>query len=459
MQKIVSNYAAAAHLALMAVAPLFLYPYASADATAVVLLWLSLAGAVWIVMAPSRISGESAHAARSRFVSEVLRDPLFWICLILVAFSGIRALNDGVAAVYDAETMKWSLSPPPAPLLPGCVKGEGFLPFAACVALLVAFMGARHALGGAATYTFFFCSSVLSGLAGLVSVFALMYGHEGVVGLAQASYRDPSFVGAAYGVSMLGGVVATFACVMEKWMRAEPLALFGMTGTGLGLVLFSPPATITVFALAFVLFAFTSFMIQHKMFEGSGFLRCALAVAISIVLPALYFMSFDDPSPIAAKQSLFASLKLFPEGFAESRKALSAIALKVWKAGPWLGSGAGSFPLDVRFNATPADWAVIGPVQAGVPNGWWRLLAERGVLGALMFALPLGFLAWTYFSGVVRSFGMFRWQPVHCLAPFTAAALVACAFVDASFMRADVLLAAGAALALSGDAFPGGQSA
>ena len=87
MQKAIAKYGLAAHLAILAVAPLFLFPFFGEDTIAVVLLWLSLPAAVWTFMQPSVRRGEMLHDARDRVSSEVFRDPFFWVMLVVVVFT------------------------------------------------------------------------------------------------------------------------------------------------------------------------------------------------------------------------------------------------------------------------------------------------------------------------------------------------------------------------------------
>ena len=148
----------------MTVAPLFLFPFCGDAEMAKVLLWLSLMSAAWVIMQPSVIHGERPHEARVRFALATVKDPVFWASLLLVAYSGVRALNGGIAFAYDAENAVWSISEPALAIMPGCVDGAGFLPFAACVALLVLLQGIRHGLDAKASMAFFICASVFSGI-------------------------------------------------------------------------------------------------------------------------------------------------------------------------------------------------------------------------------------------------------------------------------------------------------
>ena len=122
---------------------------------------------------------------------------------------------------------------------------------------------------------------------------------------------------------------------------------------------------------------------------------------------------------------------------------------------PWTGTGVGSFVLDLRFSATPADWAVIPRGLSGPPFGWQKLLTERGIAGAAMMALPLILMLATYIRRLVGwLFARTAPQPGCWVAPAVLLAVVASGFFDCSYLRADVLMAVAATLALSACMFP-----
>ena len=453
MQKFLANYATAAHLALLAVAPLFLFPFFPQDVVATCLLWLSLLVATWVVMSPACRSGELPHMARERLLYDAVRDPAMWFMLVVVVYAGVRALNGGVAFAYDAELATWSLKRQTVEILPGCADGSGHLPFATTVALAVLLLGARHALGASSAVAFFAATTVLAGVSAAVAAIALSYGGGTLAGIAACSYESPSFVGTAYGIHLLGGVVAMFGCVEQGWHRAEPLVVIGLLGAAAGLTLFSPIATFAVFATVFIVFALVSFAVSSRRLAGSGPFRCALVIVMVAAVPVLMAMFAANFGPLAQRAADALELKVFPEDFLQSRGILSSIALKSWTANPWLGSGLGSFHLDIRLIASQDDWLHIAPRQVAVMNGWLLLLAERGVVGALLIALGTAFLAWTFFARAVRSFRSTQWSSLCFVGLFSAAALVALTFVDCSFLRSDVLLAAAAALSLAACAF------
>ena len=444
-------------MALLAVAPLFLLPFLGRESVAVCLLWLSLDAALWVLMSPSCKPGELPHEARLRLFSQVLRDPVTWFALVAVAFAGVRALNGGIAIGYDAESMSWGVKPSVVEIFPGCVDGEGFLPFAASVAVFVVLVGARHALGVEASMAFFTSASAFSGIAALVSAIALSYGNSSVSDMAACLYESPSFAGTAYGLHLLGGVVALFGCAEFGWRHAEPFAAFGLVCSAVGLELFSPPATFAVFAIAVLLLLVAVFPMTRGRLVGSASFRCAIVVIMAAATVVIVAMFGEGFGPITSKVDSLLALKPFPDGFAAAREALSSVALKAWKDNPWLGSGLGSFPIDLRFSASPADWALVSPRQSAPMSGWWMVLAERGILGALVLAVGTGFLAWTYFRSLARARGIGRRSPACLLGPLAATVVASLSFVDCSLLRPDVLMPAAAAMALSSVAFRRGS--
>ncbi len=454
MQKLIAKYGTAAHLALLTVAPLFLFPFFSPETVAGVLLWLSAPVAIWTLMSPSRRIDETAHEARLRVVWSCLRDPLFWFALFLVVLTGFRWLNAGVGIAYDAESETWKMAECYFPMLPGSVAGVGELPFAATVALFVLLAGLRHALGRQARMSYMVVLAVLSGIAALSAVLSLSFGNELVRALAVYDYARLENMGTAFGLCLLGSVVALFGCVELRWMKVELLVVISLAADAVALLVFAPVATILVFVAAFLLLVVISFLLTRKALVGTGSLRCALAILLTLVVAGLVTVFAPKEFSVAGKASDVLNLAIFPQDFASLRATLSGIAFKAWKEMPWTGAGLGAFPFNIRFFATAEDWAVIHPGQVAVPNGWWQLLVERGVVGALSFAIAFGMLLWTYFHRIVCSFKRTVWRPLQALGPIALLALVALTLVDCSLMRADVLLVVCGFLSLSASDIP-----
>ena len=455
MHQFLAKYGLAAHLAFLAVAPLFLFPFCAASSVAVTLLWLTLLAAVWCGLMPSVRRGERLYDARLRVVSESVRDPLFWVSLALALVTGFRALNGGVRMAYDIEAAAWQLTTAAFPFYPGCTDGAGILPFAVALALVAVFVATRHALGRSARQAFLLMASAIAGLAAVVFLVAAHLGHAGCARLFAFPGADVSFVGVALGLYFLGGVASLYAAFERKWMSATLLAPLSVGGTAVGAFAFAPPATAALFGVAALAVFGLSFVCALRTLRRQAEFRLLVVFALAVAMGGLLAGFLMPEAALSARLDAFAQRAFFPDAFQALRRTLSDLALRTWKESPWIGTGLGSFGLDIRFQALPADWAVIPRGQTAVPNGAWFLLAERGIVGAALFVLPLGFLLFTYARRLAA------WarhvclpHPAVLLFPLALVTLGVGALFDCSFLRADVLLAACAELAVAAKAFP-----
>ena len=454
VQRFLAKYGLAAHLAIVAVAPLFLFPFYSAHDVARALLWLTLFAAAWTLLGPSMRGGEALHSARARVARAVLRDPFFWLSLVVVAFAGLRALNGGVRMAYDAEQSVWSLASPAVAELPGCVDGAGFLPFAAALALSVVVTALRQALGRGGRAAFVAMSSAGAGLAAVAALVAAFEGHGGCQRAFVFPNAGSSYFGCACGVYFLAGTAALASGFERRWAAALAASPLSVGGTAAGAFAFSPPAMSAAFAVAGLLVLLWAFAYSRRALRGTGAYRLLAVFGIAVALGGLA-VAFLAPDAAAARVGAFAARAFVPEGLLEARAALSDVALRVWRSAPWLGTGLGSFPLDIRFYALAEERELIPPGAESVPNGALLALSERGIVGAALVALPFAYLLVAYVCRLAA------WAKSARL-PHPAAGLAVAVFVvlaagvpfDASLARADVLLAAGAVMAVSARSFP-----
>lgn len=454
MQKLLSKYGLAAHLAILAVAPLFLFPFCGAVWTARTLLWLTGLAFVWVLMEPSRRAGEMLHDARTRVLAELVRDPLFWLTVLFAALAAARWANGGIAMAYDSEAAKWYLSEAPCKILPGCAASDaGYLAFAVSLAMVAVIAGCRHALGKSARISFLFTYSFLSACAATVAITAFSMEVPGAVAASQAMLANGTFAGSTFGIATLCGIVVVAGGLECQWNRYFLLFAFAIGANVAGLYFFAPAAVVVCYLGAAVLTLIISGVYITVTTGPSGALKCVAALTLGTGIAALFLMGMATEELNAARMSFFDG-EYFPENFVQVRKILSAIAAKAWNAHPWLGTGLGSFGLDVKFELSPADWKLVGAAPVCPPNGWWYLLAERGIVGALMFAFAFAFLAFTFVRRLVLGFKQPFFHPGCWLGPTVLAAVVAETFVDISFLRPEAMLAVGAILALAGSSLP-----
>ena len=457
VQRLIAKYGLAAHLTLLAVAPLVLYPFCGEQTSAEVLLWLSLLTALWTILEPSMRKGEGLSDSRRRVVGEMMLDPLFWILLVLVGFSGFRALNTGIALSYDAEISAWHVSEQTFPLLPGAVDGSAFLPFAVAVAFLVLLQACRHSLGRSARHFFLLASSALAGLAAVIDLVALRFcNFDGAVALLPSEDGlGCSFIGFAFGIYLIGGIVALVAVSEQDWDRAFGFVALAIGGTLAGTVVFAPFYISAALVVAALLVLVYSLVYSRKTFRSITLFKLVLIGLTSFVLGGLFVMVVLPENAFAARLSRFPAFSFFPEKFLTIREMLSAIAFKSWISHLWLGTGVASFPLDFRMYAQTADWDALPRGTATLANCWWLLLAERGVVGLMLFILPFGSLLYTYIRRAIGGLTILELPNPACIvAPVVLTLFVVAGFFDCSPLRADVLLVTGSLVAISAVSFP-----
>ena len=455
MQKAIAKYGLAAHLALLAVAPLVLFPFCANATIAVVLLWLSLFGACWILLGPSVHTGEMLHDARRRVMRTVFRDPLFWAFLVVVVVAGLRALNTGIDMIYDYERREWSVTDPPLLFLPGSVSNCGLLPFAASVAAGVVVMGCRKAMGKSARMAFLLMASLFSGLAAAVAILLAAQGDKVVLAAFEHAPERLAGPGAGFAVYLMCATVAMFAAFERKWNKAMPLVMAAVAGNAAGLFAFLPPLEAVVFAGGALLVFLGVFVCAWRTLNGTGEFKLLVVFSISLVMGGLLVVSAVPEPVVAAKCNAIVEGVFLPQGFMDIRSRLSAAAFKAWSGSPWAGVGMGAFRFHLRFHLAQADWAVVPKHVIAVSDGWWQLVVERGIVGVALMALPFGFLLFTYFKRMVACIRQMAMPgPAVLLAPVALAAVAATAFFGSSPLRPEVLVAVGAAFAISANSFP-----
>ena len=442
------------HLAILAVAPLFLYLFVSPPVESVVLLWCSLSAVTWIFMEPSLRSGEYLHDARSRVVSCVARDPLFWTLVAAVGVTGVCAFNGGVSLVYDAENAQWQISEALFPFLPSCIDNSGTLLFSATAAIAVVTVGVRHALGRSARMLFLALSSSLAGMVAILLFAAVYDNREPVMALLSRAEEGYSFVGLVFGFYLLGGTVALISAIENRWNFMLFLCVFAIGGTAIGVFCFSPVYMFLSVMLAEVIVLLYSFVFVCKVLQATFQLKFLAGVFMCLVISGLLVAGMFPEPLLQPKLEAIIGFLPFSEGFWETRDILSRVAFKTWYAKLWLGGGFASFPLDFRFFAQASDWQSLPRGALAVANGWWLILAERGLWGLVVLTLPILLLIVHYFRRLVSWFRVLDLPHPACWIALCILALgITLGFFDCSFFRDDALMAALPMVAVSAASF------
>ena len=446
MQKLIAKYGLAAHLALVAVAPLFLCPSA--------VLWISLLGAVFLVMEPSCLGRETLHEARTRTLRAVVRDPAFWVLFALLLIALVSFLNGGVDLAYDAQLASWTIGTGSFPLLPSSRSGSDASLVACATAALVVMTGARHALGKSARLAFCLSASFLAAVGAGVCTFLIQDGSAAFRQLAECSFLNPSFAGSAYGLYLLAATAALSMTFEKRWFSAIPFAFVAVAGNAMGLFVFAPTALILFYAsLALVLFVYSFFYLRVKGTNNLDF-KCLVIFSLAVALAALGILSLLPKDLIDLKIAAFSTGAWLPDGFFETRRALGDLSFRAWRENPYLGFGFGSFDLVLQFFASPADWERLSSLQQAPLNGYWMILLQGGVVAAFSLLVIVSLSVVSYMIALVRGVAAALPAPLAWTGLLALLAAVPELLFDASYLSPGAAVALAALLSVSCAAFP-----
>lgn len=470
LQKFLSKYGLAAHLALLAAAPLALTPFLAATGLASVIFWLSGLVAIWLFTEPSVRVGEHLSLARQRVRRAMLKDPFFWFLLVVVVFALFRMVNSGIALRYDPEQGAWLVGASRFGGGPASADETGCLPFAASIALVVLAMGLRHGIGLMARVVFGLSGALFAGIGGGVAVGFACAGVKPFAGWISSGLSDPPFWASAFGVWLIIGLVCGVQAEARRWNAARLPCVLGIGGNVAAIVFFAP----TVVAALWLLFSLVTLgvsLIYLGRANSIGAVARSLSLAIfGFAVPVFLMMMFVPDTMRALKVAALNPEIAFSENYRQAGAVLSRISRQIWVGNPWFGVGVGTFGIHVPFLAEKADWLLI-PAQAKYAiNGYWTLLAERGIIGCTLPVAGLGMLVVTYFMRLFSSFSYLRHQddadifpfavpPVAWFAPLSVVLLAVEAVASPILQNETLFLTVLAALALAAAAFPKAKKA
>ena len=462
----VSRYALATHLALAAALPAALTQFVSSSALSQVMLWTSLSAWIWMFAEPSVRRGETVSRAVSRLFSEIVHDPFSWFLGFMVLFAFVCHLNSGIALAYDAEKTVWAVKSPAAEFLPASAGDAAFLPLGLAVAVATVILGVKHALGKNARVWFGLCAGAVSATGAIAAVACAGYGAESFKAVAMSGFGSASFAGSMYALFL----PIAMACGIEAEERgmsgARLFFAWSVAGNAAGAFMFLPGILGIAYLLLSVVVAAIAFAFVKRRSGAAATARAASMLLFGVVLSAL---SVVLPPYAEIQKAKVAGLNpevAFTAELADRNAALNRISQAMWMEHPWSGVGAGAFKLNTPFFADKEEWAVLPPEPDCGSNAYFTLIAERGIAGALVLALVVGFFVWNWVFGLWGSFRKFSetdesypWffsvSPVVWAGPLVMLATAADAWFSNGFTGTALALCAASAMALSAASFPG----
>lgn len=403
----VSKYGLATHLAIAAGLPVAMSQFVSAHILGCVSLWISLLAVIWLVMEPSVFSGETVSIARRRVLNGILRDPFTWFLSFAVVFCLVRWLNSGLKLAFDAEAAVWAVSGPLLPLLPASAGDAAFLPFAAVVVMSVVIIGVKHALGRNARVWFGIFAAAITSVGGMEAAICAGFGMEPFCTAAMASFGAESFPGTLYALFLLVAIACGIEAEERGMTKVRLVFALAVAGNVVGAYVFLP----TILSLSYLgvalLVAVVVLAFANQRTSTAAMARAFAMFFFGVVMAMFAVMVLPNKDIQSSKGEGLSLEKAFPVALADRNEALRRISKSMWLTDPWSGVGIGAFPLQTPFNAVEDDWMVLPPEPKNGSNLYFTLIAERGIVGALMWTLWIGFLLWFWVS---RLIGAVEWH-------------------------------------------------
>lgn len=461
----VSKYGLATHLAIAAGLPVAMSQFVSADFLGIAMLWTALYAAVWVVLEPAVFSSETVSLARNRVMRGLLRDPLAWFLLFSVLFCFLRWLNSGVKLAFDAETGVWQVQESAVSLIPASSGEAGFLPFASILVFSIVAIGIKHALGRNGRLWFGVCAPAIAAVGGMTAVVCAGLGMEPYKTMALAGFGADSFAGTLYAIYLIIAVVCGIEAEEHAMSKARLVFAWAVAGNAAAAFMFLPTYLSLAYGTIAVLFAAFASVLAKRRKSVAVMARAIAMFSFGIVIALFALIIFSDKDVSSAKENGLEYEKAFPAAEADRDAVLRRVSKDMWLTHPWSGVGVGAFKIHAPFNVTDDDWSVLPPEPKHGSNMYFTMLAERGIVGMLLWLTGLGFLLWFWiwrFIGACkqlsgrsegRSFAV-NLPAVAWAGPVVLATAAADAWFSTGGNLPPLLAAAAAAMPLSAASFP-----
>ena len=466
-QRLITKYGLATHLALLASLPPALLPFLTERQLGLSILWLSALAGLWLLLEPSILAGEHLSSARARVRHDIVRDPLFWFCIVAVIFAGVRWLNSGIGMHYDPEEGVWAVAKPFVEILPASAGDTGFLPFTVAVGVGVLSQGVLHGLGLSARISFGLVAGFILGVAGMVCATFTCLEWASFLQHAKAGFMSGPFYGSFFGLMLLMSLMSGIQAESRKWKAARLPFCVAIAGNLAGLLFFAPMFLAMGYIAVVLVMALLSFLHQSRAGTLGGVAYSLTMVIFGAALAVCALLSFAPEAVVKAKTEGLDMAVAFPDSYRQASEILKRISRSMWQESPWSGVGVGAFNLHVKFLAEKSDWYVLAPNVSSALSSYWTILAERGILGCLTLACSAVLFLFVWIRSLVQAvvylrtrddadIFVFACAPVVWAAPVVLVLFCAEAFFTPVLSCSVTLFAVVAILALSAASFPRG---
>ena len=240
---------------------------------------------------------------------------------------------------------------------------------------------------------------------------------------------------------------------------------WAVAGNSLGAYFFLPGMLGTAYLAISALIAVLSIAVLKIRSGAASAARAASMLAFGVVIAVFTSILLPSTAVQESKAAAFDVEKAFPAALADRNEALTRIAHAIWLEHPWSGAGVGAFVLQAPFAAGKDDWTVLPPRPSIGPDGYLTLMAERGIAGALLCLVGVGFLLQFWIFRLIGSFAYQKLQDegrswflnvpvVVWVGPLVLLGFLADAWFSSGFLLTGLPACVASALPLAAASFP-----
>ena len=391
MVEILLKYGVAVHVAVLII-------YASwarggsAPAFFWAIPWLAFGILEMIFLLPVTYAGETMSAAMQRIRGRIVRDPIFYVGLLLLAFLLLQWLNGPRELIYSTVHTAWEYTPPPWPGLPFCVvRSEASQVLIWALGVVAILLAMRHGMRGTARR--WLLQVVVYNGAILAAVGLL---HQ-ATGTDKLFWIRPigTFFFSTFGYPNHASAYFTLLTAINIGLLIETLGgeKQESASTYWLLVAFALNLMGVVFSLGRAGMVLTFGILVVAVAYGIPYLWGRLTVATKarlgimlgglVLFTAFFFVTVPD-NPIARELKTINLLKLH-EQLQGDRAELARSALDIWQDHPWAGTGGWGFRRFVALYMGPDRYEYLRAAgRANVHNDAIQYLCEHGAIGATL---------------------------------------------------------------------------
>ena len=341
----------------------------------------------FIFLLPGVNRGETLAMARTRVAKSLARDPLLYISGFLVLLCTIKTFNSGLALEYLPDADIWEMSKPAAAGLPSAVNSAAAqLELYAALAISVATLAIRNALGPGGKRRIVALLGAISGLIGWVMVLHSFFGNR---------FNTATNVVASIGFFFAFWALICISAYADRHFRngesdrfANVLMLLGAGGNTVAAMLYLQAGWMATFMIVAAIAIFWGFATIVNFANGRCLLRFICHILLLAGIVCGLALVVQPENPISAKLAYLCNAQYTQEieQWFAVRELCTEATSALWSRHPWWGTGPNGFSEYAGLVLSSEKLEIISETKNLALNDWKQMLCEHGSIGICLIA-------------------------------------------------------------------------